>query len=367
MTDTTPPNSNNTSGNGGSNTNTAPPKKNDAPAGGGNEITKSGKFWAGFVLVFVTVLAITAIIAIWPDRTPPVNASDDASWYRFKLFHVSLIKDSPCTAPATDVKRTDSLKKLLALAKDSIANGKDSSATARLSSQVSSLEKQISAAAETKPVCCKEENQCRIHLNTILLLLVALMGLLGNMIHISSSFTTYVGNNDFKKSWILWYWVKPFTAAGLALIVYFIIRAGFLSYGTGASNISLYGILALSALAGLFTDSATLKLKEVFEVIFKPKDERADKLSDASISTVFPTSISPGAATTLTLVGKNLDKAGLIISMDASPVTPASISSTQITFTYTPTAAAVAAGKAVLLVVDKDNKPVLPSKDIIIK
>ena len=47
---------------------------------------------------------------------------------------------------------------------------------------------------------------------------------------------------------------------------------------TNAADLNVYGILTMSALAGLFSDRATLKLKEVFETLFKPKDERSDKL-----------------------------------------------------------------------------------------
>jgi len=199
----------------------------------------------------------------------------------------------------------------------------------------------------------------RIHLNTILLLLVALMGFLGNMVHVSTSFTTFVGNETFKRSWILWYCVKPFTAAGLAIIIYFIIRAGFLSYGTGASGVSLYGILSLSALAGLFTDSATLKLKEVFEVIFKPKDERKDKLVDVvfGVTAVSPLSITAAAgAASITLTGANLDKTDLKITIDDKAAETLSVTADKVELKYTPSAAAIAAGKAVLLVTDKAGK-----------
>ena len=341
---------------------------------GGNEINKTGRFIAGVLLIASTFFTLYFIIGLWPNRTPAVNTSDDGSWYHFKLFHVTLIEDS-CkkTGPAdSSAKKSTALQDSVKITTDSLAAaGKrsDSVAIARFSKLKESLEKQLKTANPADMKAKPEETvtECRIHLNTLLLLLVALMGLLGNLIHIASSFTTYVGTNDFKRSWILWYFVKPFTAAALALVVYFIIRAGFISYGSGAANISLYGILALSALAGLFTDSATLKLKEIFEVIFRPKDDRGDKLSDASISNVNPTSIPPDTESPITILGKNLDKAGLKVTLDGQAMTPASIASDKIVINYKPTDAAKAAGKAVLVVVDKDNKPVLPSKDIIIK
>jgi len=204
-----------------------------------------------------------------------------------------------------------------------------------------------------------------MHLNTILLLLVALMGFLGNMVHIATSFTTFVGMGTFQRNWVLWYFVKPFTAAGLAIIVYFIIRAGFLSYGSGASSVSLYGILALSALAGLFTDSATLKLKEVFEVIFKPKDERTGKLEGdgLSISAISPDPIPATGVSMLTITGKNLNTAGLKITIDGAAVTPVTNTADKLEIKYTPAAGAT---KAVLVFADKAGN-VLSTKEINIK
>jgi hypothetical protein len=98
------------------------------------------------------------------------------------------------------------------------------------------------------------------------------------MIYIATSFTTFVGAGKFKKSWILWYCVKPFTAAALALGMYFVFRGGFLNMSDDSTNINLYGVMTLSILTGLFTDRATLKLKEVFDVLLKPSEERPNKL-----------------------------------------------------------------------------------------
>jgi hypothetical protein len=119
-----------------------------------------------------------------------------------------------------------------------------------------------------------------IQFNTLMLLLVATAGFLGNMIHIASSFTTFIGSNQFKRSWILWYCVKPFTASALALVIYFAFRAGFLNSNDPGNTLNIYGIMTVSALSGLFTDTATQKMKEVFEVIFKPKETRPDSLED---------------------------------------------------------------------------------------
>jgi hypothetical protein len=267
------------------------------------------------------------------------------------------------------------VKKQITQLKDSVKIKDAIKDSATVSSLKRTLNKFEDSAVELKKLILRLngndqllETSKRIHLNTILLILVALMGFLGNMVHIASSFTSFIGNGTFKRSWILWYFVKPFTASALAIIVYFIIRAGFLSYGTGAAGISLYGILAVAAFAGLFTDSATLKLKEVFEVIFKPKDERDDKLvePEISVTSVSPLSIPQSGESTIILKGANLDTEGIKITLDGIEMTTPTKAKDNIEIKYIPTQAAIAAGKTVLVLRDKSGKPKV-TKEIIIR
>lgn len=328
------------------------------------EISSWGKFLAGLLLIILTSAAIITVTAYWPNKMPPIKDGDDGAWYTRKWFNIILIEKSDCMV----IHYNDSIHRVLVSTEDNITRLKD---TIRIKDTIKGAPaldklKDSLVALEALTLNLKKDHASfesgkRIHLNTILLILVALAGFLGNMVHIASSFTSFVGNGSFKRSWILWYCVKPFTAAGLAIIVYFIIRAGFLSYGTGAGGISLYGILALSAFAGLFTDSATLKLKEVFEVIFKPKDDRQDKLGDPVISviSVSPESIPPAVESTLTLKGTSLDTPDLKITFDGIATKAATATKDTIEIKYTPTAAAIAAAKTVLVVTDKSGKSFL--------
>ena len=120
---------------------------------------------------------------------------------------------------------------------------------------------------------------------------------------------------------------------------------------------SLYGILSLSALAGLFTDSATLKLKEVFEVIFKPKDERQDKLTepDVSVTSISPLTIPQAGDSIISLKGANLDTPGIKITLDGNEIKPLTVAKDSITVKYTPTPAAIDAAKTVLVLKDKSG------------
>jgi hypothetical protein len=64
---------------------------------------------------------------------------------------------------------------------------------------------------------------------TALVLLVVVVGALGSVIHMFTSFADYVGNRRFYASWIAWYALRPIIGAALALLTYFALRGGFFS------------------------------------------------------------------------------------------------------------------------------------------
>jgi len=115
------------------------------------------------------------------------------------------------------------------------------------------------------------------------LLIVAVAGALGSYIHLATSFSDYLGNRRFFKSWAWWYGLRPFIGAALALMVYFAARGGLIAGGSGAENLSPYGVAAIAGLTGMFSKQASDKLREVFENLFKTdKPDRADPLKHES-------------------------------------------------------------------------------------
>jgi len=242
----------------------------------GNEITTRGKFWAGLALIALTVISAICIIGHWPDRLP-APGDDNHTFYTYKWFHVKLITG--------DILPDD-----------------------------------------------------YIHINTLLLILVAFGGFLGNMIYIAASFTTYVGSGKFRRSWTLWYCIKPFSAAALAITLYFVFRGGFLNMSDQSANINIYGLMTLSLMAGLFTDRTTIKLKEIFEVLLKPKEERPDTLEDngPKVAEVKADPLEAGKAVLITLAGTNLDKGKAEIVIEGTPVTAdLDLKPDSISFSYT--------------------------------
>jgi len=112
------------------------------------------------------------------------------------------------------------------------------------------------------------------------ILIAALTGSLGSLIHCMTSFATYVGNKQFVTSWIWWFVLRPFIGMSLALIFYFAVRGGFFAMAAETQALSPFGIAGLSGLVGLFSKQAIDKLREVFETLFKTTegDKRKDKL-----------------------------------------------------------------------------------------
>jgi hypothetical protein len=119
-----------------------------------------------------------------------------------------------------------------------------------------------------------------------LLLLVIFSGALGSSVYAIKSLADYRGAGKLYSVWYIFYFVQPVEGAGIALIFYFAIRGGFLA-GTGADvkAVNPFGICAVAALAGAFSDMAFGKLREVFETLFKPTDDRPGKIEAPKITT----------------------------------------------------------------------------------
>lgn len=121
-----------------------------------------------------------------------------------------------------------------------------------------------------------------IYLETRLLLLVMLAGALGGLMHSLRSLYWYTGNRMMVWSWVAFYLLLPFTGAMLSVIFYFVVRGGFFSPEAKFGNTSPFGFAALSALVGLFSPQAVLKLKEVAETIFTKPPAGADTKEQAN-------------------------------------------------------------------------------------
>ncbi len=115
-----------------------------------------------------------------------------------------------------------------------------------------------------------------------LILLVVIAGALGSYVHAATSFVDYVGNRAITLSWTWWYLLRPFIGMALALIFYVVIRGGFFSSGANTTQyVNEFGVIAIAALAGLFSKQATDKLREVFDTLFRTEGKEAYKREDS--------------------------------------------------------------------------------------
>jgi hypothetical protein len=110
------------------------------------------------------------------------------------------------------------------------------------------------------------------------LIMVILLGALGGTLHFVSSLAKFIGNRQLTRSWLPYYLSIPITGAALAPIVYMMLRVGILAPsgvsgdGSSVANLNLIGIYAFAALTGLFAKTATTKLAEVFNTIFRTEE-----------------------------------------------------------------------------------------------
>lgn len=109
-----------------------------------------------------------------------------------------------------------------------------------------------------------------------LLLIVALAGALGSLVHALRSLYWYVGHRELRWSWLAMYILLPFVGTTLGLVFYFVIRGGFFSPQATVQQTSPFGFAALAGLVGMFSEQAVLKLKEVAETLLAKPQPGAD-------------------------------------------------------------------------------------------
>lgn len=124
---------------------------------------------------------------------------------------------------------------------------------------------------------------------TSLLALAAIMGALGATVFICISFSDYVGNHRFAKSWVWFYLVRLLVGPSLALIFYFALRGGFLATSSQSTDINPYGVAALAGLVGLFSKQAGDKLHQIFDALFQVSQGYGDSARGDSVRNPTPT------------------------------------------------------------------------------
>jgi hypothetical protein len=126
---------------------------------------------------------------------------------------------------------------------------------------------------------------------------------LGGSTYGLASLTIWIANNKYEKSWTLWYISRPIVGGALALIFYFLLRAGLV--GGFPINVGDFGFAAISIIIGLLATTAMKKLRDVFDVLFgiaKREDDMGDEPTPAANA-----SLKIGASTTKINTGEELE------------------------------------------------------------
>ena len=156
-----------------------------------------------------------------------------------------------------------------------------------------------------------------------LLLLAAASGALGSFIHAATSLADYIGNQRIVTSWLTWYVFRPLIGGALAVVLYFVMRAGLLSAADGA-NLNAHGVAAVAALTGMFSKQATDKLDEIFRTMFRTTEagdsQRSHKLDRAAprIVAVSPPRLTTGSTSPQIIVsGVNFSEDAVVTVNEA--------------------------------------------------
>jgi len=152
--------------------------------------------------------------------------------------------------------------------------------------------------------------------DTALIGLTAIMGGIGASVFIAVSFSDYVGNRRFAKSWVWFYLVRLFVGPALAIIFYFTLRGGFLATSSSGSDINAYGIAAMAGLVGLFSKQAGDKLHQVFDALFQVDPSHGDAARGDGVTNPAPTisGIEPQLTTTAETLTFTVQGTGFIVS-----------------------------------------------------
>jgi hypothetical protein len=129
----------------------------------------------------------------------------------------------------------------------------------------------------------------KINLEVQLLLLVLFTGAFGSCVYALKSLADYQGEDKLYASWFAYYLIQPFEGAGIAFLFYLLIRGGFLAGASAdVKTVNQFVVCAIAGLAGAFSDTALIKLREVFQSLFRPTDDRGGKLTLESTTPNLP-------------------------------------------------------------------------------
>lgn len=108
----------------------------------------------------------------------------------------------------------------------------------------------------------------KVSVEISMFLVVAIAGALGGLVHTIRSASWYMGNRKLRWSWLPFNLMLPIIGALAGTVFYLVLRAGLFSPSSSVTTVSPFGFTAVAVLAGLFSEQAMEKLKDVATQLF---------------------------------------------------------------------------------------------------
>jgi hypothetical protein len=228
------------------------------------------KHWVlGVLLLIVPFVLFVALIAIWPVRV----ASDAVDFEEAVRSEVQAETAVAAAKVALAAKPQD------AAAKASLEKAEKSRLEAI--EQKALAEKRLKTAGSTAATVGGWLDRILGPSPEIrLLLLVMISAAIGSSVQAAKSYAAFTGRNEYNPNWNWWYFLRFPSGIGIALLMYFVIRGGFMvgsiaDQSVAGSVVNPFGVAALSALAGMFARQASDKLEELFGNLFRTDQKPA--------------------------------------------------------------------------------------------
>lgn len=113
-----------------------------------------------------------------------------------------------------------------------------------------------------------------------LLALCALLGAAMGSVHSLASIAVHAGKGNLGAPWVIFYLCRPFTGLGIALVTCLALMSGVggfkVDYATDPRP-----LLTWSALAGLYSQPALDKLRELFDTLFRTRKQDEEEAKAA--------------------------------------------------------------------------------------
>jgi hypothetical protein len=173
----------------------------------------------------------------------------------------------------------------------------------------------------------------RLSRETCLFVIVLAAGGIGGVVHALRSLYWYVGNRTLRRSWLMMYFILPIIGAALGMVVYMVLRGGLTSPTGGSADINPYGVTAIAALVGLFSQETAEKLRAVFETLLTPAKAGRDQALPPQVRALEP--VSGPVGDMVTVRGLGLGSAS-VVRFGAVDAPATDVTDTELTVTVPP-------------------------------